>query len=488
MACHCSIRRWVRGSLVGAGSFGKVNLALDVASGELFAVKSIDCSRRSGGSDAEVSAMENELQLLQSLDSPFVIRCYGGDETWENGARMKNLFMEYMAGGSLADLMKKFGGSLDEGLIKVYTRGIVEGLAYLHGQGIVHCDIKGKNVLIGSTGVKIADFGSAKRVGQQGHAMKGTPLWMAPEVIMQEEQSAASDIWSLGCTVVEMATGRPPWSDTHFSPLAALMRIGVAQESPPLPDSLSSDAKDFLSKCLQREPKHRWSAAQLLEHPFLQRPNAHEGRNSSTLCKHRGSVPPAPLSPTSVLDAGDADSTSSWCEESNGRIVPLLHCLEIGSRRLETHEGECITLASSSTSASPSPSSSSPLAVATQKREISEHSRCTPPVAPNDVSPGGMWITVRSPRPSGEDKQRPLSDFMLGTTAAEMEVGGARADTPRGALNVTSLQALQFLRFPRRPPLPMSSSRHHSAMMHPVQANLSVRETDNDGVGPQPAR
>ncbi|MCO5548391.1 hypothetical protein L7F22_001848 [Adiantum nelumboides] len=430
MSCPCSIPRWVRGSLLGAGSFGTVNLALNVGNGELFAVKSINCSVGGRSSHAAIVAMENELRLLQSLDSPFVIRCFGSDETAESGVQMRNLFMEYMAGGSLADLMKKFGGALDEALIRVYARGIVEGLEYLHGQGVVHCDIKGKNILIGGTGVKIADLGAAKRIGQQVHAMRGTPLWMAPEVIMQEEQGFPSDIWSLGCTVVEMATGGPPWSHAQLTPLAALMQIGTPEQAlPPLPDCLSLEAKDFLSKCLQKDPKQRWSASQLLNHIFLQKQNVSHG---PIVCKHHAeeAVAMAPLSPTSVLDVGTTggDSTSSW--ESNRRSVPLLHCAEVGRfGRGAASEAAAV------------------------EGERVEEGHCTPPGTPGEEGRGG-WITVRSPRPRGEERQRPLSSFMLGV---EAEAGGAGGGGG-GASNLS----LQFLRAGRRPPTPpsaMSSSR-----------------------------
>ncbi|KAI5063954.1 hypothetical protein GOP47_0020624 [Adiantum capillus-veneris] len=442
MSCPCSIPRWVRGSLLGAGSFGTVNLALNVGTGELFAVKSIDFSHSSG---ASTIAMENELRLLQSLDSPFVIRCFGGDETCENGVQMRNLFMEYMAGGSLADLMRKFGGALDEALIRVYARGIVEGLEYLHGQGVVHCDIKGKNILIGGTGVKVADLGSAKRIGQQEHAMRGTPLWMAPEVIMQEEQGFPSDIWSLGCTVVEMATGRPPWSHAQLTPLAALMQIGAAQQAlPPLPDCLSPEAKDFLSKCLHRNPKERWTASQLLKHPFLQKKNVNQGLSS--VCRHHAEEAAAPLSPTSVLDVGavGGDSTSSW--ESNRRSVPLLHCPEVGRfgrgmASVTAAEGGRI-----------------------------EEGNCTPPVTPDEEGRGG-WITVRSPRPRGEERQRPLSNFMLGVAEAAPEAGGCG-----GGANFS----LQFLRSARRPPtLPAATSCPRRPAISPRRPmSLPYRGTD----------
>lgn len=129
--------------------------------------------------------------------------------------------MEYMAGDSLSDVEEKFGGALEEKVIKLYTRELLLGIKYLHENGFVHCDLKSKNVLLGSSGdIKLTDFGGAKRLeefmGNRGLAarsrlsMGGTPLWMAPEVLRNEGLDFASDIWSLGCTVIEMATGRPP--------------------------------------------------------------------------------------------------------------------------------------------------------------------------------------------------------------------------------------------------------------------------------------
>lgn len=376
MASPFPVLHWLRGSLIGAGSFGTVSLAINKDSGELFAVKSIECCERTR---AELLAIENELRILQSLDSPSIVRCLGSDYSVENGVQMRNLFMEYMAGGSLADLMKKFGGQLDEALIRVYTRGILEGLDYLHGQGVVHCDIKGKNILIGSSGVKIADLGSAKTLGTQELGMgclKGTPLWMAPEVIMQQEQGTASDIWSLGCTIVEMATGRPPWSKS-LNLFAMFLKSVNKVELPPLPECLSEEGKDFLRKCLQRDSTQRWTTGQLLEHPFVEKKARVESRVK------------IPLSPTSVLD----DTTSDWDSQTGGSssdsVVPVLRL------------------------------------IAPSRGGIRE----------------GTWITVtRSPRKGGEDRQKPLSSFMLQQTSG--------AAPPTSAADV-NLECLEFLR--RRP-------------------------------------
>ncbi|XP_073396417.1 uncharacterized protein [Physcomitrium patens] len=283
--CGAVARSWIRGNLIGAGAFGKVNLAVNREDGEVFAVKSVRVEEGSGDAGAQVSlqALENEIEILQSLESKFVVRCLGSDWTEEGGKLMRNAYLEYMPEGCLTDFVRQFAGAgsepLDEHLIRTYTRSIVEGVDYLHRQGIVHCDIKGKNILVGNGSVKLTDFGSAKRVGAEGRVcgngsggslgrLNGTPLWMAPEVVRQDEQGLASDIWSLGCTVLEMATGKAPWS--HLAnPFVAMFQIGYKDEIPAVPASLSSEAQDFLRRCFERDPRKRWTSGELLEHPFL---------------------------------------------------------------------------------------------------------------------------------------------------------------------------------------------------------------------------
>ncbi|CAK9214403.1 unnamed protein product [Sphagnum troendelagicum] len=205
----------IRGSLLGAGAFGQVHLAMDRVTGSLFAVKSTvvgSCNQQQqhksddddgdaveeeeedkivggGGqkkknSTAHLAAMENEIRMLQGLESEFVVRCLGSSwsEVEEKGRgkrRLRNVFLEYMPGGSLSDMLKQFFASggvqqqqqppLDELLIRSYTRSILQGIEYLHRRGIVHGDIKAKNVLVGSNAgtLKLADFGSAERINAQ---------------------------------------------------------------------------------------------------------------------------------------------------------------------------------------------------------------------------------------------------------------------------------------------------------------------------------
>ncbi|KAI3414960.1 uncharacterized protein J3R85_015656 [Psidium guajava] len=149
---------------------------------------------------------------------------------------MDNLFMEFVPGGTLDNLTRKHGGRLSQPTITRYTRQILEGLEHLHSRGIAHCDVKGSNILIGEDGPKLVDFGCARRVDNPATAAApfgGTPMYMSPEVARGEEQGHACDVWALGCTVVETATGGASWSGGD--PASVLYRIGYSGESSEIP-------------------------------------------------------------------------------------------------------------------------------------------------------------------------------------------------------------------------------------------------------------
>ncbi|KAJ8471596.1 hypothetical protein OPV22_025939 [Ensete ventricosum] len=270
-------RSWVRGRIIGSGSFGTVCLALDESSGEVFAVKSVPLH---SSNPAPTLALDNEIRLLKSLRSPYVVEYLGDDTSREaRSGECRNLHMEYMPCGTAADLAtarKKGNCPMDDELeVRAYARCVACALRYLHDVAdVVHCDVKGRNVLLGrAPGVaKLADFGAAVRIsdGGQRNRVRGTPLWMAPEVARGERPRPASDVWSLGCTVIEMATGAQPWPD--YAPKdaeAAMFFVGYGDKLPEFPPWMSELGRDFLDKCLRRNATERWTAEQLLRHPFL---------------------------------------------------------------------------------------------------------------------------------------------------------------------------------------------------------------------------
>ncbi|XP_027338218.1 mitogen-activated protein kinase kinase kinase 18-like [Abrus precatorius] len=246
---------WTRGHVLGRGSTAAVYVAESRPSGEVFAVKSAELHLS--------EFLRREEGILSTLNCPQIVAYQGCDITCENGVHWFNLFMEYAPHGTLAG----HGGGMEEGVVGSYTRQILEGLNYLHSKGIVHCDVKGQNVLVTEDGAKIADLGCARRVAESS-AIAGTPAFMAPEVARGEEQGFPADVWALGCTVLEMVTGKSPWHGV-CDPTAVIYRVGFSGEVPEIPSFVSEQGKDFLGKCLKRDPHERWTVEELLGHSFV---------------------------------------------------------------------------------------------------------------------------------------------------------------------------------------------------------------------------
>lgn len=264
--------RWRKGEIIGCGAYGRVYMGMNLDSGELLAIKQVLIAANSSSkakAQSQIQELEEEVKLLRNLSHPNIVR-YLGTAREDNAL---NILMEFVPGGSIASLLGKFG-SFTEPVIRMYTKQLLLGLEYLHNNGIMHRDIKGANILVDNKGcIKLADFGASKKVVELAtvtgaKSMKGTPYWMAPEVVRQTGHSLSADVWSVGCTVIEMATGKPPWSE-QFQEVAALFHIGTTLSHPPIPDQLSSAAKDFLHKCLEKEPNLRPTATELLKHPFI---------------------------------------------------------------------------------------------------------------------------------------------------------------------------------------------------------------------------
>ncbi|THU60881.1 hypothetical protein C4D60_Mb07t17400 [Musa balbisiana] len=275
------IKSWMRGVLLGSGSYGKVYEGIS-DDGVFFAIKEVSLLDQGINAPQCILQLEQEVALLSQFEHENIVQYYGTDK--EESKLF--IFLELVTQGSLASLYQKY--HLRDTQVSAYTWQILHGLNYLHERNVVHRDIKCANILVHANGsVKLADFGLAKEITKFDmlKSCKGSVYWMAPEVVNPKKTyGPACDIWSLGCTVLEMLTRQIPYPSLEWT--QALFKIGHG-EQPPIPNYLSRDARDFISKCVKVNPDDRPSASQLLEHPFVKRslPISTNSKSSSHLHK-----------------------------------------------------------------------------------------------------------------------------------------------------------------------------------------------------------
>uniref|UniRef100_A0A2P2LAC3 mitogen-activated protein kinase kinase n=2 Tax=Rhizophora mucronata TaxID=61149 RepID=A0A2P2LAC3_RHIMU len=256
--------------VIGKGSGGVVQLVQHKWTGQFFALKAIQMNIE----ESARRAIAQELKINQSSECPYVVMCY--DSFYVNGA--VSIILEYMDGGSLADLLRKVK-TIPESHLAEICKQVLKGLMYLHHEKhIIHRDLKPSNLLINHRGeVKITDFGvSAILASTSGLAntFVGTYNYMSPERISGGKYGSKSDIWSLGLLLLECATGQfpysPPQQDEGWTNVFELMEAIVEQPPPCVPsDHFSPEFCSFLSACVQKDPDDRQSAHELMMHPFL---------------------------------------------------------------------------------------------------------------------------------------------------------------------------------------------------------------------------
>nr|XP_004226086.1 serine/threonine-protein kinase 3 [Ciona intestinalis] len=252
---------------LGEGAYGCVFKAIYKEAGQVVAIKQVPV-------ESDLQEIIKEIAIMQQCDSPYVVKYYGSyfknTDLW--------IVMEYCGAGSVSDIIRLRRKTLTEDEVATILNDTLKGLEYLHFMRKIHRDVKAGNILLNTNGnSKLADFGVAGQLTDtmaKRNTVIGTPFWMAPEVIQEIGYDCVADIWSLGITAIEMAEGKPPYSDIH--PMRAIFMI--PQKPPPTfrdPEKWSETFINFVSQCLVKSPAQRATATTLLQQDFIKNAKPH---------------------------------------------------------------------------------------------------------------------------------------------------------------------------------------------------------------------
>ncbi|GMH87519.1 hypothetical protein TL16_g10879 [Triparma laevis f. inornata] len=286
--------KWRKGQKIGSGSFGTVYLGMNEASGTLMAIKTMNIAN---AEQADIADLQQEIDVMRILSHPNIVRYFGAELDDEEGSL--NIFQEWVPGGSVASLLSRLG-AFSVNVVKSYLKQTLSGLSYLHKNHIIHRDMKGANLLVDNNGtVKLADFGASKKMSDEGTlngsqmkaSMKGTPYFMAPEVMSHEKYGRKADMWSTGGVAFQMITGEAPWKSLGLrTPVALFYHIQTGEDPPPLPDKIKKDCPGLcriILRCFARDPAKRPTSATLLDDEWFKED---EGDDDSETTMSEGGI------------------------------------------------------------------------------------------------------------------------------------------------------------------------------------------------------
>ena len=283
----CKDRKIYLGEVIYDGSRCVIYKGLDNNIGELICVKRYRDKNNSEEYQKEIDVYN----LINLHENENIVKFYG----FKNDEESNFIFLEHASGDSLKKIIKLYGGSLNEKIIRNYTRQILNALSFLHTNiKVAHRDLKCDNIILDKNGIiKLIDFGCAgimdnpeKKINEQNnennneeenknidpnkpfYEFKGSWPWCAPEILLRQFYGTKCDIWSLGCAIIEMG-GMEPWNNTINGYYQYITIVGKSENKPEIPKQFSYELKDFLSYCLEKDPDKRADADKLLNHFFI---------------------------------------------------------------------------------------------------------------------------------------------------------------------------------------------------------------------------
>ncbi|CAM9097090.1 unnamed protein product [Chrysoparadoxa australica] len=264
-----TLGNYIRLGRIGEGSFGKVYKGRRKHSGQTVALKFIS---KHGKSSKDISNLRQEISILRTLNHENIILMFDAFET----GREFCVVTEF-AQGELFEILQD-DSRLPEAQVQHIAKQLVQALYYLHSNRIIHRDMKPQNILIGAHGrVKLCDFGFARAMSSSTvvlTSIKGTPLYMAPELVREQPYDHTVDLWSLGVILYELLVGQPPfYTNSIYSLINHIVKDPVKY-----PPDISEEFQSFLRGLLRKDPKKRLGWPDLLKHPFVRETAADRAR------------------------------------------------------------------------------------------------------------------------------------------------------------------------------------------------------------------
>lgn len=255
------------GRVIGDGNFAVVKECKHRDTKQAYAMKIIDKSKLKGKEDI----VDSEILIIQSLSHPNIVKLH---EVYETEANIY-LIMEYVQGGDLFDAIIE-SVKFPEPDAALMIMDLCKALVHMHDKNIVHRDLKPENLLVQrnedkSTTLKLADFGLAKHVVRPIFTVCGTPTYVAPEILSEKGYGLEVDMWAAGVILYILLCGFPPFRspERDQDELFNIIQLGHFEFLAPYWDNISDAAKDLVKHLLVVDPKKRYTAHQVLQHPWI---------------------------------------------------------------------------------------------------------------------------------------------------------------------------------------------------------------------------
>lgn len=305
---------YVRGKFLGKGGFARVHELMDLNSSAVFAGKIIHKSRVSKPHHKE--KISREIELHRSLRHRNVVQFF---KHFEDGDNIY-IILENCSRKSLVHLLKA-RHTVTEPETRFFLSQLVDGVSYIHGQNIIHRDLKlGNLFLTANMNVKIGDFGLATRLGQEKKGtICGTPNYISPEVLNKEGHGFPADVWALGCVMYALLVGQPPFETSTLKETYSR----IADNHYAVPDTVSRPATLLIRRLLHPSPKSRPSVTSITQDPYFSS-GLHPTSLPTSCCSHAPNFPTTTISSltSSVLSLTLPDQQQQY------RSTPHLACPE----------------------------------------------------------------------------------------------------------------------------------------------------------------